>query len=284
MTATAPQRSEATMQMFSGGAFDLMNPQAADVNLSDCAHAIARINRYNGHFGAPFYSVAQHSWLTGAIAQLVAPDQEMACVLHDVPEAIFGDMTTTVKRFFRLSGAGAALDKLERGVEKVVFERLAYGSKVRKNVLNAIDLYALQLERKSFMRPCREALIWSEESIQSGIDGGLSKTDQVTLGVTFSKPLKPWPPSVAERMFLEAYKGACVRTPGAGIGVLVANEALDKLDDLTQREVTKAELEGASSDSYVPRVPWEVPPLLSKYIAHPLIVPGVIKTTDGIGS
>lgn len=242
-----PVRSRATMQLFSGGAFDMLNPRPEDITLADAAHHIARINRYTGAIDAPYYSVAQHSWLCAVAARLVHPDQEMSLILHDVPEAIIGDEASPRKQYMRAKGAGPVLDELDREVTKAVHARLGYGLKVNKAVLHAIDLWALNVERWSFMRPSSEP-IWADKEIQSVIDGGLDKGAQTALASTFAKKLKPWPPSVAERMFLEAYRDTCLRTPGASQGVYEADAALAALEGRTLAELNHAEKEQASAD------------------------------------
>ncbi|MDQ6437995.1 HD family hydrolase [Mesorhizobium sp. LHD-90] len=98
--AGAPPR--AWQRMLSGRRLDLLDPSPLDIEISDIAHGLARVARWNGQtFGDHAFSVAQHSLLVEAIfcAQMPAasPDQRMATLLHDAPEYVIGDMISPFK-------------------------------------------------------------------------------------------------------------------------------------------------------------------------------------------
>lgn len=81
------------MQTFTGRQFFLMNPQPADIDIIDIAHALSMQCRYNGHTRR-FYSVAEHSVLTSLH---VAPENALWGLLHDATEAYVGDMVSPLK-------------------------------------------------------------------------------------------------------------------------------------------------------------------------------------------
>ncbi len=92
----------AWQRMLSGRRLNLLAPSPLDVELSDIAHGLARVARWNGQtIGDHAFSVAQHCVLVEKIAQLIKPDLEiqwcMAVLLHDAPEYVIGDMISPFK-------------------------------------------------------------------------------------------------------------------------------------------------------------------------------------------
>ena len=65
---------------------------------SDIAHALAQINRYNGHAKRP-YSVAEHSMFVCEIVKGMGLDchAQRAALMHDAHEAFTGDVATPIK-------------------------------------------------------------------------------------------------------------------------------------------------------------------------------------------
>jgi 5'-deoxynucleotidase YfbR-like HD superfamily hydrolase len=98
--AGAPPR--AWQRMLSGRRLDLLDPSPLDIEISDIAHGLARVARWNGQtFGDHAFSVAQHSLLVETIFCVqqpeASPDQRMATLLHDAPEYVIGDMISPFK-------------------------------------------------------------------------------------------------------------------------------------------------------------------------------------------
>jgi 5'-deoxynucleotidase YfbR-like HD superfamily hydrolase len=96
----APPR--AWQRMLSGRRLDLLDPSPLDIEISDIAHGLARVARWNGQTsGEHAFSVAQHSLLVEAIyGELVpdaTPDRKLAALLHDAPEYVIGDMISPFK-------------------------------------------------------------------------------------------------------------------------------------------------------------------------------------------
>lgn len=71
---------------------------ANEPTIEELAHALALINRFNGHTSRP-YSVAEHSLLVMHIARIegASTAAQMAALLHDAHEAFVGDVSTPVK-------------------------------------------------------------------------------------------------------------------------------------------------------------------------------------------
>ena len=98
--AGAPAR--AWQRMISGRRLDLLDPSPLDIEISDIAHGLARVARWNGQtVGDHAYSVAQHSLLVEAVfsrqSPVATPEQRLAALLHDAPEYVIGDMISPFK-------------------------------------------------------------------------------------------------------------------------------------------------------------------------------------------
>ena len=88
--------------MLSGRRLDLLDPTPMDIEISDIAHGLAFVARWNGQTKGDFaYSVAEHSLLVEQIFRLQnagAPVRwQLAALLHDAPEYVIGDMISPVK-------------------------------------------------------------------------------------------------------------------------------------------------------------------------------------------
>lgn len=81
------------MLMASGFTFDLENPSADGMPISDIARALAYQPRWAGAT-REFYSVAEHCVM---VSRLVAPAFALDGLCHDADEAISGDIASCVK-------------------------------------------------------------------------------------------------------------------------------------------------------------------------------------------
>ncbi len=105
MTRTAAAKTPAPrawQRMLSGRRLDLLDPSPLDVEITDIAHGLARVARWNGQtVGAHAFSVAQHSLIVEEIVRDLAPDWpvkwRLAALLHDAPEYVIGDMISPFK-------------------------------------------------------------------------------------------------------------------------------------------------------------------------------------------
>jgi 5'-deoxynucleotidase YfbR-like HD superfamily hydrolase len=99
MAKPAPR---AWQRMLSGRRLDLLDPTPVDIEVSDIAHGLAFVARWNGQtFGDYPYSVAEHSLLVEDIFTRIAPkappNWRLSALLHDAPEYVIGDMISPVK-------------------------------------------------------------------------------------------------------------------------------------------------------------------------------------------
>jgi 5'-deoxynucleotidase YfbR-like HD superfamily hydrolase len=113
----------AWQRMLSGRRLDLLDPSPMDVEISDIAHGLARVARWNGQtHGEEAFSVAQHSLIVEEIFRLQNPsasvnDLQMA-LLHDAPEYVIGDMISPFK-----SVVGGGYKIVEKRLEAAIHLR-----------------------------------------------------------------------------------------------------------------------------------------------------------------
>lgn len=126
----------------SGVEFDLRNPTPEMVNLSDIAHALSNIKRFNGHTGVNC-SVALHC----VILSYAVPDEyARQALLHDAHEAYLGDISSPVKELL-----GPQLKALERGIDAVISKRLKV-SLMHNSIVHLFDLRHLKYEKELFLK------------------------------------------------------------------------------------------------------------------------------------
>ena len=110
----------AWQRMLSGRRLDLLDPSPLDIEIEDIAHGLARVARWNGQTrGEHIFSVAQHTLLTGEVAQRFQAAQHrgrdpllaLAVLLHDAPEYVIGDMISPFK-----VAIGGSYKAVERGL------------------------------------------------------------------------------------------------------------------------------------------------------------------------
>lgn len=120
---SAPPR--AWQRMLSGRRLDLLDPSPLDVELSDIAHGLARVARWNGQtHGDHAFSVAQHSLVvetvfTTAVPQ-AKPAERLAALLHDAPEYVIGDMISPFK-----SVVGGGYKDVEKRLQRAIHLRFS---------------------------------------------------------------------------------------------------------------------------------------------------------------
>lgn len=112
----------AWQRMLSGRRLDLLNPSPLDVELSDIAHGLARVARWNGQTaGDHAFSVAQHSLIVETIFRQqhrCTPDDCLMALLHDAPEYVIGDMISPFKAV-----VGGGYKTVEKRLEAAVHLR-----------------------------------------------------------------------------------------------------------------------------------------------------------------
>ncbi len=129
MTAN-PAPPRAWQRMLSGRRLDLLDPSPLDIELSDIAHGLARVARWNGQtVGDHAFSVAQHSLLVEQIFCHLNPraraGDKLIALLHDAPEYVIGDMISPFKAI-----VGGDYKKVEERLAQAVHLRFALPAEI----------------------------------------------------------------------------------------------------------------------------------------------------------
>ena len=139
----------AWQRMLSGRRLDILQPSPIDIEISDIAHGLARVARWNGQTKGKYgYSVAQHSVPVERLVQTNAPklDQKwrLATLLHDGPEYVIGDMITPFK-----TALGPQYKDIEAGLEAAIYLRFGLPAHLPayvKTIIKRADRMAAWLE------------------------------------------------------------------------------------------------------------------------------------------
>src|SRR5687767_2492129 len=94
--------NRAWQRMLSGRRLDILDPSPLDIELSDIAHGLSRVARWNGQTVGDFpFSVAQHSIFVLELFRTLEPDagvrEQLYALLHDAPEYVMGDIISPFK-------------------------------------------------------------------------------------------------------------------------------------------------------------------------------------------
>lgn len=141
----------AWIQTYSGGAFNLEKPCSESVRLIDIAAALSKISRFGGHTKR-FYSVAEHC--IRCCNATKTPSVRWAALVHDAPEAYYGDITRPMRAL--LSGLSALTLK---NIDTVVYDALNV-SEADLEAVKEIDALMLSSERYYLLLPAFDVGIW----------------------------------------------------------------------------------------------------------------------------
>lgn len=131
-----------TIQITTGGYFDLKAPDCSAFDIADIANALSNLCRFTGHTHT-FYSVAQHSVL---VSQIVSPDLAFVGLMHDAHEAFVGDMSAPLKELVPQFGFW------ERHIARAVRAKFGLPMVLPEEVKRA-DMVLLATERRDLMPP-----------------------------------------------------------------------------------------------------------------------------------
>lgn len=135
--------------MLSGRRLDLLDPTPLDIEITDIAHGLAFVARWNGQTAGDWpYSVAEHSLLVENILARLYPAIEMkwrlAALLHDAPEYVIGDMISPVK-----SALGAEYGRMDERLAAAIHRRFGLPAVLPQPVkarIKAADRVSARLE------------------------------------------------------------------------------------------------------------------------------------------
>jgi 5'-deoxynucleotidase YfbR-like HD superfamily hydrolase len=185
--------------MLSGRRLDILDPSPLDVEISDIAHGLARVARWNGQTAGDYpFSVAQHSVLVLEIFRAGSPEASdrdaLYALLHDAPEYVMGDIISPFK-----AAMGGNYKEVEGRLQAAVHIRFAMPAEP------AVAL-ARQIKKADKQAAFFEAV---------GL-AGFSRTEARTF---FGEPslaafdldrfetlIRPWPTREAQERFVAAFE------------------------------------------------------------------------------
>lgn len=149
MNKPKPASIRAWQRMLSGRRLDLLDPSPMDVELSDIAHGLARVARWNGQtHGEHAFSVAQHSLVVEQVFRLQNPgcaaESCQMALLHDAPEYVIGDMISPFKAV-----VGGGYKAVEQRLEAAIHIRFAlppHPSAALKTLIKKADTISAYFE------------------------------------------------------------------------------------------------------------------------------------------
>ncbi len=192
------QSQRAWQRMLSGRRLDILDPSPVDVELSDIAHGLARVARWNGQtIGDYPFSVAQHSVLVLELFRSANPGAEpvalLQALLHDAPEYVMGDIISPFK---------AAMG----GNYKDVENRLLGAIYLRFSLPATMPAALAKLVKKAD----REAAFFEAVHL-AGFESGearrlFGEPGQPEFDIeAFDRLIRPWPTHQAHDRFISAF-------------------------------------------------------------------------------
>ncbi|MBV9331392.1 MAG: HD family hydrolase [Alphaproteobacteria bacterium] len=118
----------AWQRMLSGRRLNLLDPSPLDIEITDIAHGLARVARWNGQTdGSHAFSVAQHSLLVEFLLRELHPRSarqlRLMALLHDAPEYVIGDLISPFK-----AAVGIDYKAFERRLQSAIHVRFGLPS------------------------------------------------------------------------------------------------------------------------------------------------------------
>ncbi len=192
----------AWQRMLSGRRLDLLDPSPLDIEMSDIAHGLARVARWNGQTtGEHAFSVAQHSLIVEEIAHDLKPNLpnkwRMAALIHDSAEYVIGDLISPFK-----SAIGFDYKAFELKLLGAIHTRVGIPAELPKTVN---DLIKRADRIAAFYEATRLAGFEVDEAEKFfGVPKALGEALQVKLD-----GLVPDAPSVAQEAFMVRFGELC---------------------------------------------------------------------------
>jgi 5'-deoxynucleotidase YfbR-like HD superfamily hydrolase len=193
--------------MLSGRRLDILDPSPLDIELSDIAHGLARVARWNGQTLGDFpFSVAQHSILVLEIFKTLDPEADerelLYALLHDAPEYVMGDIISPFKTVM-----GGNYKEVEGRLQAAIYLRFSLGAVPPTALARRIkraDKEAAYFEavRLAGFEPDEARRFFGEPTVPAfDLDA-------------FDRLIRPWPTREAFDRFVSAVEDLSSRLPG----------------------------------------------------------------------
>jgi uncharacterized protein len=185
--------------MLSGRRLDLLDPSPLDVEISDIAHGLARVARWNGQTRGDYaFSVAQHSVLVLEIATAIDPELDdkgrLYALLHDAPEYVMGDIISPFKA--AMGGNYKEVEDRLLGAVHVRFGLPAQRPAALTKLIKRADKESAFIEAVNLagLAPDEARKIFGEPNL-AGFDLP-----------GFDRLIRPWPTQEAHDRFVEVFE------------------------------------------------------------------------------
>lgn len=188
----------AWQRMLSGRRLDILDPSPLDVELSDIAHGLARVARWNGQtLGDYPFSVAQHSVLVLELYRAANPGadpvSQLQALLHDAPEYVMGDIISPFK-----AAMGGNYKDVENRLLSAVYLRFSLPSAMPAALA------------KQVKKADREAAYFEAIHLAGFADGEARKFfGEPSFPAfdmdAFDRLIRPWPTREAHDRFISAF-------------------------------------------------------------------------------
>jgi 5'-deoxynucleotidase YfbR-like HD superfamily hydrolase len=199
--------NRAWQRMLSGRRLDILDPSPLDIELSDIAHGLARVARWNGQTLGDFpFSVAQHSILVLEIFKTLDPEADerelLYALLHDAPEYVMGDIISPFKTVM-----GGNYREVEGRLQAAIYLRFSLGAVPPTALARRIkraDKEAAYFEavRLAGFEPDEARRFFGEPTVPAfDLDA-------------FDRLIRPWPTREAFDRFVSAVEDLSSRLPG----------------------------------------------------------------------
>lgn len=185
--------------MLSGRRLDILDPSPVDVELSDIAHGLARVARWNGQtIGDYPFSVAQHSVLVLELFRAAnpgaAPEAQLQALLHDAPEYVMGDIISPFK-----AAMGGNYKDVENRLLSAIYLRFSLPATMQATI------------RKQVKKADQEAAFFEATHLAGFDPAEASKLfgapTQPAFDVeAFDRLIRPWPTQQAHVRFIETFE------------------------------------------------------------------------------
>lgn len=157
----------APKRMSSGKYLDLGELTSEDVSLDDINTSLNYIYRFTGHHkDREPLTVAQHSALVLNLGRRLFPnelDVQMHCLMHDWPEAYYGDVATPLKKLMK-----KWYQQYTERVDELVYEKyyLFVLTNEVEEKCKICDLLALDIERRAMWKDQRGKELWPDTPLE----------------------------------------------------------------------------------------------------------------------
>lgn len=189
----------AWQRMLSGRRLDLLDPSPVDVELSDIAHGLARVARWNGQTAGDYpFSVAQHSVLVLELFRASNPDASAVAqgqaLLHDAPEYVMGDIISPFK---------AAMGGNYKDVENRLLSAIYLRFSLPASMPAALAKQVKKADREAaYFEAVHLAGFADEEARKFFGEPGIPLFDLDA----FDRLIRPWPTREAHDRFIAAFE------------------------------------------------------------------------------